>query len=89
LKLADEHNAWEQERRLYLTNGAANDRQASSNSEIPMAKIMQTPSLQEHDWWGHPLSSKPHNTIRILLQNISSIGIHHHGSANWQLSMIS
>jgi len=68
------------ERRLDLTKGAANDRQASSNSEIPTAKITQTPSLQEHDRWGHPLSNKPHNTIRFLLQNIGGISIHHHGS---------
>jgi len=36
-------------------------------------------SQQVTDSWGHQLSHKPANTIRILLQNIGGIDIHKHG----------
>ncbi len=75
-KPTNKHNIQKQQQRPHLCNSASKGRQAQVNTETQTANGTQIPLL-EHDRWGHHLSIKPQNTIRILIQSIGGIGTHH------------
>jgi len=76
-EISDKHNGSEQKQIPTMIRSNFKSRTAGTTSEAQMQQGTEVPSLDEHDGWGHQLSHKPSNTIRIILQHIGSIDIHH------------
>jgi len=89
MKPTDEYNTWEQEQRLYLTNGTSKDRQASSNSEIPMANITQTPLSKNMTGGVIPSPVNPITPLESFFKISAALVFTTTGQPNWRLSMIS